>query len=606
MKSIMNSKGKKRSQVSSFFSSLSQPHYSSSARRTMRASFILCFFIYLLSLIQCTVAFTASSTISRKSHSSSLYSVTDSTAEEAPQQIPDETSSTSTPIFQLLASLACTTLYQSDLKRDAKGKGGGAQGSSATNWIDDASSFALKSTLDQMILTSPDSLTQATRDEAIAWIRWMKSTPVPLIIDLTNDLLHLADVSNYITEDMLSTIRTNQKDFLSRIECKLILLPSGAELQFPLMEKTGSILFGKLLYGGVSRYRLLGSSTSNRPARRVGEQTAIKSSADDLIPTWVQFGGSARKYQAVDMGSSAVLELTLSGRKEEANDAEANDDSLDNYENIRKEMRLTRIHWDPTKMFDYATNEINDTVYGENDETVDALTGNSAMNLGGKKRNDAFESSFKSSVGGLNDQIEVIVRRVLDGRVIRPVDEDSGTFIEEQMKNNLEDSLVSKTNGELSQAALEADELALLGLTPVRGMLLYGPPGCGKTALAREISRALRARKPKIISAPELLDKWVGSSEKLIRGLFTDAEAELAACNGDATKSALHVIVIDEIDAVFRKRSSADDSGEATRSSAVNQILAKLDGVNAINNVLLIGMTNRRELLDSALLRPGR
>jgi len=76
--------------------------------------------------------------------------------------------------------------------------------------------------------------------------------------------------------------------------------------------------------------------------------------------------------------------------------------------------------------------------------------------------------------------------------------------------------------------------------------------------------------------------------------------------NGDATRSALHVIVIDEIDAVFRKRSSAEDSGEATRSSTVNQILSKLDGVKAIPNVLLIGMTNRRELLDEALLRPGR
>ena len=78
------------------------------------------------------------------------------------------------------------------------------------------------------------------------------------------------------------------------------------------------------------------------------------------------------------------------------------------------------------------------------------------------------------------------------------------------------------------------------------------------------------------------------------------------ACNGEASKSALHVVVIDEIDAVFRKRTSAEDSGEATRSSVVNQILAKLDGVNAIPNVLLIGMTNRRELLDDALLRPGR
>lgn len=76
--------------------------------------------------------------------------------------------------------------------------------------------------------------------------------------------------------------------------------------------------------------------------------------------------------------------------------------------------------------------------------------------------------------------------------------------------------------------------------------------------------------------------------------------------NGDASKSALHVIVIDEIDAVFRKRSSSEDTGEATRASVVNQILSCLDGVNAIPNILLIGMTNRRELLDEALLRPGR
>jgi vesicle-fusing ATPase len=103
-----------------------------------------------------------------------------------------------------------------------------------------------------------------------------------------------------------------------------------------------------------------------------------------------------------------------------------------------------------------------------------------------------------------------------------------------------------------------------------------------------------------------LLDRWVGGSEKLVRALFADAEAELASHNGDATKSALHVVVIDEIDAVFRKRSSGEDSGEATRSSVVNQILAKLDGMTALPNLLLVGMTNRKELLDEALLRPGR
>ena len=104
------------------------------------------------------------------------------------------------------------------------------------------------------------------------------------------------------------------------------------------------------------------------------------------------------------------------------------------------------------------------------------------------------------------------------------------------------------------------------------------------TALAREISRCLNARSPNIVAAPELLDKWVGGSEKLISELFGDAEAELSPCNGDPTRSAL--------DAVFRRRSATDDSKEATRASAVNQILAKLDGVNAIGNVLVIGMTN--------------
>jgi vesicle-fusing ATPase len=183
--------------------------------------------------------------------------------------------------------------------------------------------------------------------------------------------------------------------------------------------------------------------------------------------------------------------------------------------------------------------------------------------------------------------VEAIVRRVLDGRVIRPVSDDgSGTLDESRTRD--------------ARAMLE------LGLNPVKGLLLYGPPGCGKTALAREISSRLDARPPKIVSAPELLDRWVGGSEKMVRSLFAEAELELKQCNGDTTKSALHVIVIDEIDAVFRKRSSAEDSGEVTRASAVNQILSMLDGVNSPGNILVIGMTNRRELLDEALLRPGR
>jgi vesicle-fusing ATPase len=288
-------------------------------------------------------------------------------------------------------------------------------------------------------------------------------------------------------------------------------------------------------------------------------------------------------YEAVDMGPAAVLEVFLLPRQSGFSERGTS----------VGDMVVENFMWKPQEIFDIVQDD--DRNATATTEDMDFVTGYTPISQSGKDRNDAFESDFKTSVGGLQPQIDAIVRRVLDGRVLRPVQEDS-------------DNTVSKdeTTSALSMAAMEAEELAVLGLTPVRGLLLYGPPGTGKTLLARQIARALRARTPKIVSAPELLDRWVGGSEKLVRGLFADAEAELAICNGDATKSALHVVVIDEIDAVFRRRSAGEDSGETTRASVVNQILAKLDGIQSINNVLMIGMTNRRELLDEALLRPGR
>lgn len=471
--------------------------------------------------------------------------------------------------FSLLASLAAACILESELKRNAMRPDGSQTPSSAANWIDDRSAYKIQSALNQIELKLADQRIGLDRDEADTWLRWMKTTPAPLFVELSQEFRKAANAT-LESQQMFNIDRT---DLLNRIGCRLILMNSGAVLKQAIETPPGSLAFGKLLYGGVKRFRLL-PGTRGGSKRRTTEIAAVKPSASDNIASWIQYGGPDRKYEAIDMGAAGVLEIYLLPPSKEMTPIEA----------VQQDMTLSNIRWHPEKMFSFTSNG------NVTDSKTTVTSFDISFAFPGADRNEAISHSFKSKVGGLNSQIEAIVRRVLDGRVIRPAEEE----------------VSGDSNLDLTKTVMEAETLAQLGLSPVKGVLLHGPPGTGKTLLAREISQALRARAPKIIAAPELLDRWVGGSEKLVRGLFIEAEAELAACGGDVGKSALHVIVIDEIDAVFRRRSVAEDSGEATRSSVVNQILAKLDGVNSLPNVLLIGMTNRPELLDDALLRPGR
>lgn len=158
-----------------------------------------------------------------------------------------------------------------------------------------------------------------------------------------------------------------------------------------------------------------------------------------------------------------------------------------------------------------------------------------------------------------------------------------------------------------------------LGINPVRGLLLYGKPGCGKTLLARSLGKILSPARPiTVVSGPEIMDKFVGSSEANLRAIF-DNPPEIydtyrigTKDNGAALeKVALHVIVFDEFDAMARTRGGrgGGDQGDAgvARDSVVNQMLAKMDGVDPlVVPTLVIGMTNRRSLIEPALLRPGR
>jgi hypothetical protein len=298
-------------------------------------------------------------------------------------------------------------------------------------------------------------------------MRWMKSTPTPLIVDLSTELRQVANTT--ISDHNLHLIDFTREDFLCRLGCRLLLFPSGASLSAPLVEPPSSMIYGKLLYGGITRYRRLLSSSSRRPPRRAGERTAYKLSPNDNIPCWVNYGGTERMYEAVDIGSAALLEVIVLPKAVIARGATLTD--MVSISNVGEDMVIQNLSWKPQQMFDM----IIEGVTGIKNSSVDPMnlvTGYTPISQSGKDRNDAFESDFKSSVGGLGAQIDAIVRRVLDGRVIRPAQEDSSN---------------DETMTALSTAAMEAEELAILGLTPVRGLLLYGPPGTGKTLLARQV-----------------------------------------------------------------------------------------------------------------------
>jgi transitional endoplasmic reticulum ATPase len=131
------------------------------------------------------------------------------------------------------------------------------------------------------------------------------------------------------------------------------------------------------------------------------------------------------------------------------------------------------------------------------------------------------------------------------------------------------------------------------GMTPSRGVLFYGPPGCGKTLLAKAVASECSANFVSI-KGPELLTMWFGESEANVREVFDKARAA-APC----------VLFFDELDSIGVARGSGSGAGGAS-DRVMNQLLTEIDGVGAKKNVFFVGATNRPELLDEALLRPGR
>lgn len=143
---------------------------------------------------------------------------------------------------------------------------------------------------------------------------------------------------------------------------------------------------------------------------------------------------------------------------------------------------------------------------------------------------------------------------------------------------------------------------AALGLDPIKGILLYGPPGNGKTTFARQIGELLGCDNDrfKSVSGSDLLNMYVGETERNMRELIAPAEAAYAEYGEE---SELYIVFLDEIDSIAPSRNNSEKHHTKTM---VNQLLTLMDGPNVLHNVLFIATTNRRDLMDTALLRPGR
>ena len=133
-----------------------------------------------------------------------------------------------------------------------------------------------------------------------------------------------------------------------------------------------------------------------------------------------------------------------------------------------------------------------------------------------------------------------------------------------------------------------------VGIQPPKGVLLYGPPGTGKTLLAKAVASSTNATFIEVVGS-ELVQKFIGEGAKLVKDIFALAR-----------RKAPSIVFIDEIDALASKRMETGTSGEREVSRTFMQLLAEIDGFKPLDNVKIIGATNRADILDTAIIRPGR
>ena len=229
------------------------------------------------------------------------------------------------------------------------------------------------------------------------------------------------------------------------------------------------------------------------------------------------------------------------------------------------------------------------------DEIADRTPGFVVADLSALVREAALRAAARASTDG---KPPVLTQDDLIGAttVIRPLSRSATEEVSVGSVTLDDVGDMAATKQALTEAVLwplqHPDTFQRLGVAPPRGVLLYGPPGCGKTFVVRALASSGRLSVHAVKGA-ELMDKWVGSSEKAVRELFQRAR-----------DSAPSLVFLDEIDALAPRRGQSFDSGVTDR--VVAALLTELDGIEPLRDVVVVGATNRPDLIDPALLRPGR
>jgi len=226
-------------------------------------------------------------------------------------------------------------------------------------------------------------------------------------------------------------------------------------------------------------------------------------------------------------------------------------------------------------------------------EVADRTPGFVAADLAALRREAALRAAMRHSDGVLQVSQQDLLGAL---ETVRPISMSTSDTLQTGGLTLDDVGDMSAVKQALTEAVLwplqYPDSFARLGVAPPRGVLMYGPPGCGKTFLVRALAGSGRLNVLSVKGA-ELMDKFVGESERAVRELFRRA-----------AEAAPTLVFLDEVDALAPRRGQSADSGVADR--VVAALLTELDGVEPLRDVIVVGATNRPELLDPALLRPGR